>query len=116
MTLPSSEDSKDFFISYNQGDRHWAEWLAWTLEKAGYSVVIDAWDFRPGGNFVLEMEKAERSRKTIAVLSDHYLQAVYTQSEWTAAFAKDPTGKDRRLMTVRVSPCEPEGRLGLIKN
>jgi hypothetical protein len=23
---------KDFFISYNQADRAWAEWIAWELE------------------------------------------------------------------------------------
>ncbi|NJR38848.1 MAG: toll/interleukin-1 receptor domain-containing protein, partial [Leptolyngbyaceae cyanobacterium CSU_1_4] len=89
---------KDFFISYNQSDRPWAEWLAWTLEEAGYSVIIDAWDFRPGGNFALEMDKAaKQSHKTIAVLSDHYLQAVYTRSEWTTAFAKDPMGENRKF-------------------
>lgn len=46
---------KDFFISYTGNDRPWAEWIAWVLEEAGYSVVIQAWDFRPGGNFVLDM-------------------------------------------------------------
>ena len=30
---------KDFFISYNQADRAWAEWIAWILEEAGYTVV-----------------------------------------------------------------------------
>ena len=65
---------KDFFISYNKADKNWAEWIAWTLEEAGYSVVIQAWDFRPGGNFVLEMQKAATdTHKTIAVLSDNYL-------------------------------------------
>jgi hypothetical protein len=29
---------RDFFISYNQADRTWAEWIAWQLEHAGYSV------------------------------------------------------------------------------
>jgi len=115
MTLPSLEDSKDFFISYNQGDRAWAEWLAWTLEEVGYSVIIDAWDFRPGGNFALEMDRAmKRAERTIAVLSENYLNAVYTQSEWAAAFAKDPTSERRSLLTVRVMPCEPKGILGLI--
>jgi hypothetical protein len=46
---------KDFFISYSGKDKPWAEWLAYQLEKAGYTTVIQAWDFRPGGNFVLEM-------------------------------------------------------------
>ena len=115
MTLPSLEDSKDFLISYNQGDRAWAEWLAWTLEEVGYSVIIDAWDFRPGGNFALEMDRAmKRAERTIAVLSENYLNAVYTQSEWAAAFAKDPTGERRSLLTVRVMPCDPKGILGSI--
>src|SRR5689334_16512978 len=79
---------KDFFISYTGNDRTWAEWLAWVLEEAGYSVVIQAWDFRPGGNFVLDMQKATEANRTIAVLSSLYLQKPFPQSEWAAAFAQ----------------------------
>jgi TIR domain len=43
----------DFFISYNKADRAWAEWIAWQLEQAGYQTTNQAWDFRPGSNFVL---------------------------------------------------------------
>jgi hypothetical protein len=104
---------KDFFISYNKADRDWAEWIAWTLEEAGYSVVIQAWDFRPGGNFVLEMHKAAaRTEKTIPVLSEDYLTAEFTHPEWAAAFARDPQGKQRTLVPVRARTCEPEGLLG----
>ncbi len=46
----------DFFISYTRIDRGWAEWIAWQLEEAGYTAVIQAWDFRPGSNFVQEMQ------------------------------------------------------------
>lgn len=103
---------KDFFISYNKADRQWAEWIAWTLEESGYSVVIQAWDFRPGGNFVLEMQKAAvGTQKTIAVLSEDYLKAEYTQSEWAAAFAQDPQGKNRTLIPIRVRKCSPTGLL-----
>jgi len=104
---------KDFFISYNVKDKRWAEWIAWTLEEAKYSVVIQAWDFRPGANFVLEMHQAvEGAERTIAVLSDNYLRAKYTQPEWAAAFAKDPQGRDRKLIPVRVAECQPTGLLG----
>ena len=47
-----------FFISYTGADRVWAEWIAWQLEEDGYQVKIQAWDFSPGGNFVVEMQKA----------------------------------------------------------
>ena len=80
---------KDFFVSYNKADRAWAEWIAWVLEEAGYSTVIQAWDFRPGSNFVLEMQKAAaEAERTIAVLSPEYLTARFTQPEWAAAEAR----------------------------
>ncbi len=101
---------KDFFVSYNGKDRAWAEWIAWELEEAGYSVVIQAWDFRPGGNFVLEMQKASsEAERTIAVLSKNYLSAQFTQPEWAAAFTQDPTGEKGILLPVRILPCELQG-------
>jgi TIR domain/Effector-associated domain 9 len=103
---------KDFFVSYNKADKQWAEWIAWQLEEAGYSVIIQAWDFRPGGNFVLEMQKAAtESHQTIAVLSEAYLKASFTQPEWAAAFASDPQSLKRKLLPVRVKKCELTGLL-----
>ncbi|WP_300450466.1 toll/interleukin-1 receptor domain-containing protein [Accumulibacter sp.] len=106
---------KDFFLSYNQADRDWAEWIAWQLEEAGYSTVIQAWDFAAGGNFVLEMDRAAKeARGTVAVLSENYFSALYTQPEWAAAFAQDPTGAQRQLIPVRVRECTPAGLLAAI--
>jgi hypothetical protein len=103
---------KDFFISYNRADKNWAEWIAWQLEEAGYATVIQAWDFRPGSNFVLDMHRAAaEAERTIAVLSLHYLNALYTQPEWAAAFAQDPTGTNKTLLPVRVAECELKGLL-----
>ncbi|MGQ4649495.1 TIR domain-containing protein [Lyngbya aestuarii] len=103
---------KDFFISYNSHDKQWAEWIAWTLEEAGCTVILQAWDFRPGGNFALDMQKAMTGTKqTIAVLSENYLRAKYTQSEWADAFARDPQGRERTLIPLRVGECQPQGLL-----
>jgi hypothetical protein len=107
--------TKDFFISYNKADATWAEWIAWVLEEHGKTVVIQAWDFRPGGNFVLTIQSATQDcDRTIAVLSDDYLNAVYTQPEWAAAWNQDPTASDRKLLPVRVAPCKPTGLLASI--
>jgi TIR domain/Effector-associated domain 9 len=104
--------TKDFFISYNRADQQWAEWIAWTLEEAGYSVVIQAWDFRPGGNFVLDMQRAAaESERTIAVLSETYLKSSYTQPEWAAAFTNDPESLQRNMIPIRVKECQPSGML-----
>jgi tetratricopeptide (TPR) repeat protein len=101
---------KDFFVSYNKADRTWAEWISWQLEEAGHSVVVQAWDFRVGGNFVLDMQKAtEECERTIVVLSPSYLEAKYTQPEWAAAFVRDPMGEQGLLVPVRVRECNPTG-------
>ncbi|WP_430013370.1 tetratricopeptide repeat protein [Microcystis ichthyoblabe FBCC-A1114] len=101
---------KQFFVSYNGRDEQWAEWIAWILEEAGYSVIIQAWDFRPGNNFALEMQNATaQAEKTLAVLSSNYLNALYTHPEWAAAFAQDPKGQKRTLIPIRVSECEIKG-------
>jgi hypothetical protein len=75
-------------------------------------VVYQGWDFRAGGNFILEMQKAtSETRRTVVVLTDNYLKAVYTQPEWAAAFVQDPRGDERRLIPLRVAPCSPAGLL-----
>ncbi len=103
---------KDFFVSYNRADRSWAEWIAWQLEEAGYTTVLQTWDFRPGSNFVLDMQRAAtEAERTIAVLSPDYLGARFTQPEWAAAFVQDPTGVEGSLLPVRVQECEPKGLL-----
>ncbi|MBT9317305.1 TIR domain-containing protein [Leptothoe spongobia] len=104
-------ETKDFFVSYNSADRAWAEWIAWVFEEKGYSVIIQAWDFRPGGNFILDMQRATEAERTVMVLSDAYLQASYTQPEWAAAFKQDPESEARKLLPIRVSPCQPQGML-----
>jgi len=102
----------DFFISYNKADISWAEWTAWTLEEAGYSTVLQAWDFRPGSNFVLEMQRAaSEAERTIAILSPSYLDALYTWPELAAAFVQDPTGKKGTLLPIRVQKCDLKGLL-----
>ncbi|HYU73369.1 MAG TPA: FxSxx-COOH system tetratricopeptide repeat protein [Ktedonobacteraceae bacterium] len=111
----AGEATRDFFISYNKADRGWAEWIAWCLETEGHSTILQAWDFRPGSNFILEMDRATKiARRTIAVLSPDYLEALYTQPEWAAAFKQDPTGKDGKLLPVRVRLCTLTGLLAPI--
>lgn len=103
------------FISYAKPDEEWAEWIASQLDLAGYEVIIGSWDFLPGQNFVIEMQKAlVRSEYVLAVLSENYLKGRFTHSEWTTAFASDPLGEDSRLIPVKISDCEVDGILGQI--
>jgi hypothetical protein len=106
---------RDFFVSYNSADRAWAEWIAWQLEESGFRVIVQAWDFRPGSNFVLEMDRAAKAAdRTIAVLSPDYLEASFPQPEWAEPLANDPEGLRRALVPVRVRECQPAGLLSQV--
>jgi len=105
----------DYFISYNMADVHWAMGIGDWLDQAGFSTILQAQDFVAGSNFVSEMHKAvQLGKRTMAVLSPDYLGARFPEAEWTAAFAKDPTGENRTLITVRVRECRPPGLLASI--
>lgn len=102
----------DFFVSYNKADKDWATWIGWQLEEAGKKVVIQAWDFRPGENFVLKMQDAlATSKQTIMVMSEDYLKSSFTAPEWATVFAADPMAKGQKLVPVRVRACQPQGLL-----
>ena len=102
----------DLFISYTHADTAWAEWIGYALEEEGFSVVIQAWDFRPGKNFVMEMqEAASKAKRTLIVLSPDYLQSQFASPEWAAAFGQDSQGRDMKLVPVMVRTCQPTGLL-----
>jgi len=102
----------DFFVSYTSADQAWAEWIAWQLDAEGYTVVVQAWDFRPGSDFVQQMHQVvQEAKQTIAVLSPAYLDSAFGGAEWRAVFAKDPTGEHGLLLPVRVEDVEPPGLL-----
>src|SRR5947209_4880230 len=102
----------DFFISYTGKDQRWAEWIAWQLEAAGYTAVIQAWDFKSGGVFPADMHHAlEQCARVIAVVSPDYMKSDFCKAEWLAAFKDDPTGATQRLVLVRIADCKPTGLL-----
>ena len=106
------EEGRDFFISYSAVNQPWAEWIAVTLERAGYTTMLQAWDFEPGNDFVQRMQQATvTAARTIAVLSPAYFGSKFGGAEWGSALAQDPTGELARLVPVRVQPCEPPGLL-----
>ena len=94
------EDQKrDFFISYTAKDRKWAEWIAWQLEAAQFTSIIQDWDFGAGSDFVEEMDRAsQKARRTIAVISPDYFKSKFTKAEWHVPFAEDAAGADRKAI------------------
>jgi hypothetical protein len=113
MAADNSASTCDFFITYNHHDEDWAEWIAAELERAAFRTVLQAWDFRPGENFMLKMDRALAGcRHTLGVLSSNYLESVFATAEWTAAYRQTLLGKDRGFIPVMVRECDPSPLLG----
>ncbi|GAA1881798.1 FxSxx-COOH system tetratricopeptide repeat protein [Asanoa iriomotensis] len=98
----------DLFISHAGRDRSWAEWVAWELTEAGYSVELDLWDWEVGENFVEKMRDAlEQADRMVALFSPAYFEPQrFTSPELTALLAdRGPTRK--RVLPVRIESVTP---------
>ncbi len=98
------EDRVDFFVSHAGRDGAWAEWVAWQLIDAGYTVELDVWDWAAGRNFVTAMSEAlARSDRVVALFSAAYFEPErYTTEEWSASLVHLPGVAAGRLVPVRV--------------
>jgi TIR domain-containing protein/tetratricopeptide repeat protein/NB-ARC domain-containing protein len=96
----------DFFVSHAGRDQAWAEWVAWHLVEAGYTVELDSWDWAVGENFVTRMHEAlGAANRVVALFSSAYFEDLrYTTDEWTSALVKDDEG-GYRLVPVQVESC-----------
>jgi tetratricopeptide (TPR) repeat protein len=109
--------TKDFFVSYSSADRLWAEWIAWQLEDAHYSVTLQTWQFQPGQDFVQDMQDAiEQCQHTLVVLSPDYLNELEMHSDLalTFAFVKEPAGGTLVPVQVRESQDRLKGILSML--
>ncbi|ADP79549.1 WD40 repeat, subgroup [Pseudofrankia inefficax] len=69
----------------------------------------------PGSNWHARMQQGVLfSQRTIALLSNAYLNSVYGQQEWQAAQQADPQGFKRKLLPIRIEDCPRPGLLGLV--
>ena len=107
--------TKDFFVSYTGTDTQYATWIAELLESEGFKVEIQAWDFRPGDNFVKKIDDAlQKCDKLIVVLSRNYLRSEWCRTEWTSKLAEKSNPNDGSIIPIRVEPVEVEGLLSPI--
>jgi hypothetical protein len=87
----SAAGRRDFFVSHASRDQTWAEWLAWQLTEAGYTVELDMWDWAAGQDFVAQMRRAlDQADRMLAVYTPAYFAAPYAERELHAAFTSAP--------------------------
>ena len=103
-------DRFDFFISHAGDDRAWAEWVAWQLTDAGYTVELDVWDWTAGRNFVAAISDAlDRCDRVVALFSAAYFdRSRYTTEEWTALVVHVPGVEPDRLVPMRIEEVPAE--------
>src|SRR5512144_893984 len=101
---PADRQRVDFFVSHAGRDQAWAEWLAWQLIEAGYTVELDAWDWEPGQDFAARMEQAlQRAERLLAVWSEAYFRSTFGGAELRAAFTQQARD-EARIVPVLVEP------------
>jgi TIR domain len=101
----------DFFVSHAGRDQAWAEWVAWHLAEAGYTVELDCWDWAAGENFITKMHRAvDAAARVMALFSPAYFDEMrYTSQEWTSALVTNDEG-GHRLVPVLASIIHGGGR------
>src|SRR5690242_1738792 len=73
----------DFFISYVKEDRSWAEWIAWQLEAAGFSVSLNLTFLQDGDPVIPRLADLIRNNASaVLVLVSKHLGNQYASEEW----------------------------------
>jgi tetratricopeptide (TPR) repeat protein len=100
------------FVSYAGVDRAWAEWVAWELSAARYSVELDVWDWHAGDSAVRRMDEAlQRAAVVVALFSPAYFEEHrFTRDEWEAVLTARPDRR-QRLIPLRVAEVTPPSPL-----
>ena len=108
---------KDFFVSHAGTDAAWAEWVAWQLIEAGYTVELDVWDWAAGQNFITKISDALDRCDRVAALwsSEYFTRSRYTTEEWSAASLKAPGAERGRLIPLRVEDVPAEAMPGILQ-
>jgi len=102
--------AKTYFISYTGQDKECALWIAGVLEEQHQTVRIQAWDIRPGDNFISKMhDYIKECDVCIPVLSQAYLESDFCEAEWTNFYAMAAKRKEKRMIPVRVTNVIPDG-------
>ncbi len=99
----------DSFISYNSADEKKAEWIAWTLRKADYTVRFAKWECAAGTDIAQWMISAlDDCARIICVASPNYLKpkAKYSALERAAMLWTDIDGSERKLVFVKITECK----------
>ncbi len=96
---------KHYFVSYNLADKAWAEWVSQQVEALGMSVVMQAWDFEAGDNFVARMHAAlQQCERMLLILSRHSRSTRASPTRNGRRRSPSASASSRCVSTIAVHP------------
>lgn len=106
----------DFFISRRGPVAETATFVADVLKGSGYRVLVQDYDIPVGSDFIHKMHQGlTLARDLIVLLTDDYDQQPFTWWEFSGfASAAPPMVSQRRMVLLRLTPCQPRGLLSSI--
>lgn len=115
MAIISSRQKSDFWISYTNADRSWADWIAWVVEENGYTSRLQSWDVHLEDEWrtkVKEIEASLENQLSIILFSESFLEKLGTRTKW------EPTdGWNRAAFELRkVADRQLKGSLRFLPN
>jgi hypothetical protein len=107
--IPIASAQYDVFVSYSHKDKPWVSSVLVTALRAhGLSVLVDETEFEAGGSSIENMTSAvQQSKRTVAVLTPHWVGSEWTRFEGLLTAQEDPTGARGRLLPILRQKCEP---------
>ena len=105
----------DLFVSYAPADELWVEeQLLPRLRMASLRVFTPA-DFAAGAPQLVNIERAvDQCRHTLAVMTPAWLAHAWNDFEALLASSSDPAGRQRRLIPLRLQPCDVPPRIAML--
>ncbi len=100
------EAGKKYFISYNNADLRWAEWLAWIIKVNECTPFIHAWEVGAGDDIIKWMNDClEACDHIISLFSPEYLKADFSEAELNFGIYQSITNQTNKVIPMVVNKC-----------
>jgi hypothetical protein len=111
----SAHFSHDVFVSYSHKDKAWvANVLVKALRDGGLNVLVDEDGFAGGASSIANMaDGVLQSKRTVAVLTQNWVDSEWSQFEGMLSVQQDPTGARGRLIPILREKCNAPPWLSL---
>ena len=109
MQRAGRDQRQDFFVSFANADKIWAEWITWQLKSAHILAKIPNVDLQAEQNFAQTLPAILSDYKRILViLSLDYLSLLKKQLDWVLLLQQEAQKADGLALLVQVRECHDD--------